>query len=892
MIGRTVAHYKILEKLGEGGMGEVYRAEDTKLGRQVAIKVLPQAFTADPDRLARFEREARALAALDHPNIVHIYSVEETEGVHLLTMQLVEGERLAELIPEGGMPLDQFLELAIPLADGLRAAHEKGVTHRDLKPENVMIDQEGRSKILDFGLAKLRLPDSDAGASQLPTQTMTQAGMVMGTVPYMSPEQVQGEPVDHRTDLFSLGVILYEMITGHRPFSGKNSAALISSILRDTPAPVVEIRAGLPAQVDRILRRCVEKDPDRRFQSAGEVCDELRNLEQALPATRPAPVEAAPEPITAEKESVPAPAPRTGFDYRWLAVPAIIASAIISVYFAVPGLRRKAVENAPAQLRTSYEQVTSQPGPEQYPSLSPDSKWVVYSGEGTGNHDIYLQRVGGKNPINLTEDWPDDDRQPAFSPDGELIAFRSSREGGGLFVMEPTGEAVRRVTRRGFNPAWSPDGNRLVFADESVELKPLNWQGRSELWVADVTTADSHRISEGDAVQPNWSPGGHRIAYTARWKDPTQMDIRTMPAGGGESVAVTDDVATDWSPVWSPDGRHIYFASDRGGSMNLWRIPVDEESGEALGEPQPITTPATFLAHLSLSADGQSLAYNSVLMTQNIEKAVVDPATGAVQGEPTPVTTGSILWSSPDPSPDGERLAFYSRVQPEGDLYVARTDGTALRQVTSDEALDRVPRWSPDGEWIAYFSNRSGSLEVWKIRPDGSDQTQLTELNVSLVGWSPDSSRIAVAQMEENTTYLIDTTRSATDQDPRTLPSPNGGLGPFMAPSWSPDGEQLAGQRGFPGTGILTYSFETESYELLTDFGEWPAWLPDSRQIMFVTGGKEFFVVDSRSKEVRQVFSVPRDVIGPPRLSRDGRVAFFTRRVTEADVWLLTLAEN
>ncbi|MGB6001786.1 MAG: serine/threonine-protein kinase, partial [Thermoanaerobaculia bacterium] len=253
MIGRTISHYKILEKLGEGGMGEVYRAEDTKLGRQVAIKILPDAFTTDPERLARFEREARALAALDHPNIVHIYSVEEAEGIHLLTMQLVEGGRLSELITEDGMSLERFLQLAIPLADGLRAAHEKGITHRDLKPENLMIDREGRVKILDFGLAKLKAPYAGVEASLLPTEAMTREGVVMGTVPYMSPEQVQGEPVDHRTDLFSLGVIFYEMLTGRRPFQGKNSAALISSILRDMPAPVFEIRSGLPEQLDHIV---------------------------------------------------------------------------------------------------------------------------------------------------------------------------------------------------------------------------------------------------------------------------------------------------------------------------------------------------------------------------------------------------------------------------------------------------------------------------------------------------------------------------------------------------------------------------------------------------------------------------------------------------------------
>lgn len=327
--------------------------------------------------------------------------------------------------------------------------------------------------------------------------------------------------------------------------------------------------------------------------------------------------------------------------------------------------------------------------------------------------------------------------------------------------------------------------------------------------------------------------------------------------------------------------------------MNLWRILLDEKSGKARGEPQPITTPATFLAHLSVSVDGRTLAYNSVLMTQNVQKLAVDPASGSVLDQPQWITSGSILWSSPDPSPDGEWVAFYSRVRPEGDLYVARSDGTGLRQVTSDEALDRVPRWSPDGEWIAYFSNRSGRIQVWNIRPDGSDQTQLTDLeSASLVAWSPDSSRIAAVSLKAGEVHLIEPGRPWTEQEPQALPTPEDSLGPFVATSWSADGKRLAGQIGMPGTGIMTYSFEPRAYERLTDFGEWPVWLPDSRQIMFVSGGKEFFVVDSRSKEVRKVFSVPRDVIGPPRLSRDGTEVFFTRRVTEADVWLLTLAED
>jgi serine/threonine protein kinase len=279
MIGQTLGHYEILDRLGAGGMGEVYRAEDTRLQRQVALKILPPEMAKSQERLVRFQREAQTLAALDHPNIVHIYSVERGEDVHFLTMQLIQGKRLSDLTPEEGMPLEQILEIAIPLADALRAAHEKGITHRDLKPENVMIDLEGRVKILDFGLAKLRLPDPGPEASQLRTEAMTQEGMVLGTVPYMSPEQVQGEPVDHRTDIFSLGIVLYEMASGLRPFRGANSASLMSSILRDQPAPVSDVKAGLPEELGRILSRCLEKNPERRFQSARSLRDELKELE-------------------------------------------------------------------------------------------------------------------------------------------------------------------------------------------------------------------------------------------------------------------------------------------------------------------------------------------------------------------------------------------------------------------------------------------------------------------------------------------------------------------------------------------------------------------------------------------------------------------------------------
>ena len=726
MTGRTIGHYRILQKLGAGGMGEVYAAEDERLHRVVALKILPPEMAADRERLQRFRREAQAVAALNHPNIVTLYGLEEAEGLNFLTMELVSGETLGKAIRAGGLPLPQFLNIAVPLADAVSEAHARGIVHRDLKPANVMVTTEGRVKVLDFGLAKLRRDESAAEAATATLDALTAQHGLMGTAPYMSPEQAEGLPTDARSDIFSLGVIFYEMATGSRPFRGNTAISVISSILKDVPLAPVELNPAVPPDLDRIIRRCLAKEPPRRYQSAGDLRNDLEDLEQQCTAT--------------DRST-----PRRRAGARKGLWAALATGALLLVAGATILWRARLIwSRGPAFAGAAFSQVTSQPGVEWFPSLSPDGKWLVYGGSGGRTRHIYLQSASGQNPLDLTPDSGEDNDQPAFSPDGERIAFRSSREGGGIFVMGRTGEAVRRLTRTGFRPAWSPDGAQIAFTTENVDLNPQNSEGRSELWTVNVNSSEARRLFEGDAILASWSPHNQRIAFTRRLAYPAQNGIWTIPATGGVPTPVTTDRVRDWSPAWSPDGKYLYLASDRGGSMNLWRVPIDEASGQTRGAPEPVTTPAPFLAHPNLSSDGRRIAYSSVLVTANIQQLRLD-SSGAPQGEPAWVTTGSRRWSSPDPSPDGEWVAFYSLTQPEGHLYLSRPDGTGLRQLTGDAAIDRMPRWSPDGKWIAFFSNRSGRLEVWKIRPDGSDLQQLTDNGGTYLAWSPDGSRMAAS---------------------------------------------------------------------------------------------------------------------------------------------------
>ncbi|TNF84940.1 MAG: hypothetical protein EP299_00100, partial [Acidobacteria bacterium] len=428
MVGQTLSHYRIVEKLGAGGMGEVYLAEDTTLKRQVALKVLPQELAASKERLDRFQREAETLAALDHPNIVTIHSVEEVDGVRFLTMQLVEGKRLSELIPKSGMPLERIFEIAIPLADALAAAHDKGVIHRDLKPGNLMVTDEGRVKVLDFGLAKLR-PDLEAGeATELPTEPLTDEGRVLGTVPYMSPEQLEGREIDARTDIFSLGVLLYEMATGERPFRGDSSISIITSIIRDTPLGIDTLRPDLPHHLGRIIRHCLEKEPVRRYQSALDVRNELEDLKA--------------ESASGEVRRTAAVAPRQRHANLWRG----LAAAGLALGLAATVVIWQAWRSGPSQKGTVI--------PDDRPPMivvlpfdnlgSPDDE---YFADGMTEEVISrLASVDGLRVISRTTAMQYKGRRPSVKQIGKELGVDYVLEGSVRWEKQPDGPSRVRVT--------------------------------------------------------------------------------------------------------------------------------------------------------------------------------------------------------------------------------------------------------------------------------------------------------------------------------------------------------------------------------------------------------------------------------------------------------------
>jgi eukaryotic-like serine/threonine-protein kinase len=862
--GTRLGPYEIASRIGAGGMGEVWRASDTRIGRDVAIKVLPPDFATDAERLRRFEQEARAAGSLNHPNLV---TVHELGADHLdapyIVMELLEGTTLRERLSDGAggrMPVRKALELGVQIASGLAAAHEKGIVHRDLKPENIFITRDGRAKILDFGLARRSLPPSSDSTTQ---HRNTAPGSVLGTAGYMSPEQVRGHPVDNRSDIFSLGSILYEMLAGRPAFRQNSAVETMNAVLTADTPDISSPDHRLSPPVEHVVHRCLEKDREERFQSARDVAFALEAVTGS----------------TSETSAVAAPAGMRSRSFLFAVAAAVILASIAAGFVLGSGKRNTTP-------MFSARQLTFDAGLESGPSLAPSGDLFAFVRDG----DIFVQRTDGRNAINLTNSADVREGGPAFSPDGRQIAFHLNGPGTGIFVMGATGESIRRMTSSGFDPAWSPDGKQLVWsADEEGEDDPRGRITReSRLWVVDLPAGEPRLLLDRDAMQPSWSPGGERIAYWA-YDDAGQRDIFTVSSRGGANTVVplTDDAAIDWSPVWSPDGRWIYFSSDRSGTMSIWRVAVDERSGRRRGSPEPVGAPAEWAGPLSMSADGRHILFQTRSVTNSLHRARFDTGSETLTIDPSPALAGSLLAGSASASPDGEWIAFTT--EGREDVFVMRADGSDRRQLTEDDHRDRGATWTPDGERILFYSTRSGSYQVWSIRPDGSGLTALTNLsggvstNYPLV--SPDGRWMASVTINGDW-FIFDLSQPPTVQ-PEFLPKIPGTESGLWAQSWSPDGRQLAGVPFIGRREVWIYSVADGAWRPAGK-GSRVVWVDQHR--LLIEDGETFSVHDLRSGARREVARSPLRLAGRVWVAPEHLVLRSLRE--EGDVWLMTRVEN
>jgi Tol biopolymer transport system component len=570
----------------------------------------------------------------------------------------------------------------------------------------------------------------------------------------------------------------------------------------------------------------------------------------------------------------------------------LIAAAAGGAFFLGRALAPGAGRAAAVPATVQFTRLTFSRGSESMPSLSPDGRSFVYVSSPSGDQsDIFLQRVGGENTVDLTPDSKEDDGAPAFSPDGQEIAFRSEREGKGIFVMGATGESVHRVADMGFNPAWSPDGKELIVSTEGVR-DPTARTSISELWRIDVMTGAKTKVPlKVDAVQPSWSPHGKRIAFWGLPAGTGKRVLFTAPAAGGEALALNDDRFFNWNPVWSPDGTYLYFASDRGGSMNLWRRPIDEETGKPLGEPEPVTSGGQWNGQISISKSGQ-IVYADQNSASRVDRFSLDAATGRIAGPPTLILGSSREILSACGSPDGRWLLLAVRDAQE-DLVVAQADGTGLRRITNDRFKDREPVWAPDSDTIYFFSDRTGRYEDWRIHRDGSGLQQVTSTDGARVVNpypSPDGRTLAVFGNGGigEATGLLDLTAALPQSALRYLAPIDESHG-FGIAAWSSDGKRLLGVSRTATTteeGCFVYSLDAKKYERVTAGGYPLGWFPDGRRVLY-RDNNHLLAVDVETKKVQPVLDKIGAGVGNLVLSPDGRTVLAAITDVQQDIWMI-----
>lgn len=745
LVGKQIGHYQILSFVGAGGMGEVYAAQDPRLGRKVAIKLLLAGVSHDADRLRRFAQEARAVGMLNHPNILTVHDVGAYQDAPYIVSELLEGQTLRERLKDGTITPSKAVEIALQLARGLSAAHERGIMHRDLKPENLFITRDERVKVLDFGLAKLaksQFNGADANSHGFSIIRST-PGMVMGTVGYMAPEQLRGEETDHRADIFAFGIILYEMLAGERPFHADSAAETISAILKqETPELPASICAQSP-ELDRVVRRCLEKKPELRFQSASDLSFALEGVLSSSLSSSGSRLKAAQALAGGQEDEGEPTRPlqlkrsrigRIGqigiIGWAGWAVAGVFMLATVGLTIAY--LRRPAAF-------TKIVPFTSFPGQKSNPVFSPDGNQIAFFWDGGGESEggVYIKLIDAGAPLRVASVPVGVDSRGqylAWSPDGRYIAFTRKGAASGIFTVPALGGSERKLTDLTGAFTWSPDGRTLAIVGGDAPQEPLS------IFLLSLETGERRRLTNpqagafGDA-SPVFSPDGQSLAFI-RSLNSLVSDVYRMHVSGGEPVRLTNDnLQMEDGLAWTANGREIVFSSPRGGLPSLWRVSAFE------GKPKRLIGIGEYAYTPAISKQGGRLAYVYRRSNLNIWRAP-GPNSTAKGGAPIKLIASTREEVSPQYSPDGKRIVFVSDRSGGKEIWVCASDGSGAVQLTNfgGGGHTGTPRWSPDGRQIAFDSRPEGQSDIFVISTEGGRPRRLTTENTDevLPSWSRD----------------------------------------------------------------------------------------------------------------------------------------------------------
>ena len=806
--GTRLDDYEVETLIGSGGMGEVYRARDTRLKRAVAIKVLPQFVSNDPDRLRRFEQEAQAAAALNHPNILAVFQLGTYQGTPFMVLELLEGQNFRERLRAGALPVSKVVEYGVQMARGLGAAHEKGIVHRDLKPENLFLTKDERVKILDFGLAKLT-QDQPVVDSDTPTLTeRTEPGMVMGTAGYMAPEQVRGKKADHRADIFAFGAILYEMLTGRRAFRKATSAETMSSILNEEPQRISQIAPNLPAALQRLVQRCLEKNPEQRFQS---VSDLGFALEAWSDSREVAPLEPKPVEVEAPRKTM-RPSRRIG------AVAAVVLAAFAAGvwYLAKPSLPPRVAEYTQITHNGYIGGLAGTDGSRLYFNIYPLGP---VGRVGITGGDIATISAGSNSPIATD-----------VSSDGASLLLWSTS---GIFTMGTAGGPPRFITERAgiSSPAWSPDATSIAYSGPDESLYSMKVDG---------TNSQKLATGEGAISDVAWSPDGDHIRFT-------QNSVLWEISSTGQNL---HPVFPSWQGPegqccgrWTRDGNFYLFLAggnnengpNAGGFEQIWAIDEGHSSfGQASSLPYPLTSGPIHWGTPIPSRDAKKIF--AVGTTPRAELARFDAKSKRIEPYLGGISAEFLSFSS-----DGKQIAYVT--YPDGILWRAKADGSERVQLTSSPIRPVVCRWSPDGTQILFAAKQNSRLsELYTVSAQGGRPRQLIS-SAEGTGredgnWSPDGRKIVFAVFEPRASLaILDVASGKVTRIP--------GSDELFSPRWSPDGRFIAAMTIPATTEIKLFDVQNRQWSTLARHqGAWsfPTWSRDGKFIYALRGPEPWSV--------------------------------------------------